>query len=189
MSSPFSIWSIIACYVYTVKFLGPRLMRDRKPYKIEGLITFYNILMVIASAGFFYIGGQMTYFPPNGKYSLVCQKIDYSNTDEGMQIPNLGFWLLWLKIFELADTLFFVLRKKNSHISALHVIHHSLVPWGFWIGLKFGAGGHNAFFPLINLFVHTIMYSYYCLASLGPAVRKYLWWKRYLTMFQMVILS
>ena len=30
------------------------------------------------------------------------------------------------------------------------------------------------------------MYSYYCLAALGPNVRKYLWWKRYLTIVQMV---
>lgn len=30
------------------------------------------------------------------------------------------------------------------------------------------------------------MYSYYCLAALGPTVRKYLWWKRYLTIVQMV---
>ena len=28
--------------------------------------------------------------------------------------------------------------------------------------------------------------SYYCLAALGPKVRKYLWWKRYLTILQMV---
>ena len=78
------------------------------------------------------------------------------------------------------------MRKKFSHISALHVIHHSLVAWGVWVGMKFGAGGHNAFFPFINCGVHTIMYSYYCLAALGPNVRKYLWWKRYLTIVQMV---
>jgi phosphatidylglycerophosphate synthase len=66
------------------------------------------------------------------------------------------------------------------------VVHHSLVAWGVWVGLKFGAGGHNAFFPFINCGVHTIMYTYYCLAALGPNVRKYLWWKRYLTIIQMV---
>ncbi|KAF8777493.1 Elongation of very long chain fatty acids like protein [Argiope bruennichi] len=30
------------------------------------------------------------------------------------------------------------------------------------------------------------MYSYYCLAALGPGMRKYLWWKKYLTILQMV---
>jgi phosphatidylglycerophosphate synthase len=47
-------------------------------------------------------------------------------------------------------------------------------------------GGHSTFFGMINTFVHTIMYSYYMLAALGPRVQKYLWWKKYLTVLQMV---
>ena len=30
------------------------------------------------------------------------------------------------------------------------------------------------------------MYSYYFLAALGPHMQPYLWWKRYLTTFQMI---
>ncbi|GBL99721.1 hypothetical protein AVEN_249757-1 [Araneus ventricosus] len=30
------------------------------------------------------------------------------------------------------------------------------------------------------------MYSYYCLSALGPAMAKYLWWKQYLTLLQIV---
>ena len=30
------------------------------------------------------------------------------------------------------------------------------------------------------------MYSYYAIAAMGPAYQKYLWWKKYLTVFQMV---
>src|SRR5699024_3369758 len=37
---------------------------------------------------------------------------------------------------------------------------------------------------LMNSFIHTAMYSYYALAALGPAMQKYLWWKRYLTQLQ-----
>ena len=33
------------------------------------------------------------------------------------------------------------------------------------------------------------MYGYYFLAALGPAVRRYLWWKRYLTQLQMIQFS
>jgi hypothetical protein len=39
---------------------------------------------------------------------------------------------------------------------------------------------------MINTFVHVIMYSYYLLAALGPRFQKYLWWKKYLTVLQMV---
>ena len=39
---------------------------------------------------------------------------------------------------------------------------------------------------LINTFVHVIMYMYYFLAALGPHIQKYLWWKRYITVMQLV---
>ncbi|XP_076354862.1 very long chain fatty acid elongase 7-like isoform X2 [Tachypleus tridentatus] len=156
IGSPLPIISIIASYVYFVKVLGPAWMKNRKPFQIERIIILYNIIQVILSAFFF------------------------------LYFVNLGWYYLLLKIFEFTDTIFFVLRKKFSHISALHVVHHSSVAWAIWIGMKFGAGGHNAFFPFINCFVHTIMYAYYCLAAIGPRMKPYLWWKKYLTMLQMV---
>ncbi|KAH9507021.1 Elongation of very long chain fatty acids protein 7 [Dermatophagoides farinae] len=171
IGSPFPIWSIILCYIYVVKSLGPRLMKNRPP---------------MPSAGFFHYGGQLTYIPPGGNFSIICERVDYTVTDRNMRLLHLSWWLMILKMIEFLDTIFFVLRKKSQQISALHVTHHSLVPWGIWIGLKFGAGGHNAFVPLINLFVHMIMYSYYCLAAFGPHLRRYLWWKRYLTQLQMI---
>jgi elongation of very long chain fatty acids protein 7 len=47
-------------------------------------------------------------------------------------------------------------------------------------------GGHSTFFFFLNTFVHIVMYSYYMLAAMGPEMQKFLWWKRYLTMFQMM---
>lgn len=47
-------------------------------------------------------------------------------------------------------------------------------------------GGHSTFFGLLNTFVHIVMYTYYLLAALGPRVQPYLWWKKYLTAFQML---
>jgi len=96
-------------------------------------------------------------------------------------------WLFFItKFIEFADTIFFILRKKTRQLTALHVIHHALVPILVWIGYKFVPGGANAFFPLINSLVHTIMYTYYALSTLGPAIQPYLWWKKYLTKIQMI---
>ena len=39
---------------------------------------------------------------------------------------------------------------------------------------------------MLNSGIHVIMYTYYFLSAFGPAVRKYLWWKKYLTMLQLV---
>jgi hypothetical protein len=47
-------------------------------------------------------------------------------------------------------------------------------------------GGHSTFFALLNTFVHIIMYFYYMVSAMGPKYQKYIWWKKYLTTFQMV---
>ncbi len=45
----------------------------------------------------------------------------------------------------------------------------------------------TAFFgATINSSIHVLMYGYYGLAALGPQMQKYLWWKKYLTIIQMV---
>lgn len=55
-----------------------------------------------------------------------------------------------------------------------------------WWGMKFVPGGHATFFGFLNSFVHIPMYLYYFLAAWGPHMNKYLFWKKYMTAFQMV---
>jgi len=90
------------------------------------------------------------------------------------------------KLIELLDTVFFVMRKKNQQISFLHLYHHSMMPICSWIGVKFFADGHGTFLGFINAFVHVFMYTYYMLAAFGPHMQKYLWWKKYLTILQIL---
>nr|CAD7264128.1 unnamed protein product [Timema shepardi] len=46
--------------------------------------------------------------------------------------------------------------------------------------------GHCTLTALLNTFIHSLMYFYYFVAALGPSFKKYLWWKKYLTVMQMV---
>lgn len=39
---------------------------------------------------------------------------------------------------------------------------------------------------MLNSFVHIVMYFYYMVAAMGPQYQKYIWWKKYLTTFQML---
>jgi hypothetical protein len=96
------------------------------------------------------------------------------------------WWYYFSKFTEFFDTFFFVMRKKYDQVSTLHVIHHGIMPMSVWFGVKFTPGGHSTFFGLLNTFVHIIMYTYYMLAAIGPQMQKYLWWKKYLTVLQMV---
>lgn len=42
---------------------------------------------------------------------------------------------------------------------------------------------------MVNSCIHVVMYSYYALAAMGPTISKYLWWKKYLTIMQLVRFS
>lgn len=89
-------------------------------------------------------------------------------------------------MIECLDTFFFIIRGRTHLVTWLHVYHHCTMIPITWAGVKWVAGG-EIFQPVaVNCTIHVIMYSYYAFAALGPKWRKYLWWKRYLTMLQMV---
>ncbi|XP_053682256.1 elongation of very long chain fatty acids protein 7 isoform X2 [Sabethes cyaneus] len=183
MSSPFPTIAISLSYAYFVKVLGPRLMENRKPFQLRQVLIVYNAIQVAFSTWLFYeacMAGWMTH------YSFRCQPVDYSRSPQAMRMASGCWWYFFSKFTEFFDTLFFVMRKRYDQVSTLHVIHHGIMPVSVWWGVKFIPGGHSSFFGLLNTFVHIIMYSYYMLAAMGPKVQKYLWWKKYLTLLQMV---
>ncbi|KAL3210565.1 hypothetical protein MRX96_037037 [Rhipicephalus microplus] len=177
---------LLSAYVYVVKIGGPRFMKHRRPFdNIKPIIMLYNASMVLANCYFAVAFLTRTYL--GGGYNFICQGIDFEARDEATINLLAHYWMyFWVRVADFLDTLFFVLRKKESHVSTLHVVHHVLVVFNGWFGLAYGSDGHAAFAVIFNSFVHIIMYSYYFLSLFGPSVRKHLWWKRYLTLFQMI---
>ncbi|CAH1100722.1 unnamed protein product [Psylliodes chrysocephalus] len=184
MSGPFPTLGICLSYVYIVKVLGPKFMENRKPFNLKNMLIYYNFAQVVFSVWIFYQIGMGGWF--TGEYSLRCQPVDYSNKSSTIRMVHASWWYYFSKFTEFMDTIFFVLRKKNDHISTLHVIHHGIMPMSVWFGVKYTPGGHSTFFGFLNTFVHIIMYSYYMLSAMGPHMQKYLWWKKYLTALQMI---
>ncbi|CAO1434978.1 unnamed protein product [Diamesa serratosioi] len=184
MSSPIPTLAICLGYVYLVKVLGPKLMENRKPFHFKNSLILYNLFQVIFSTWLFYeigFSGWLT-----GHYNYRCQPVDYSNHPRTLRMVYACWWYYFSKFTEFFDTGFFVLRKKTSQVSTLHVIHHGCMPMSVWFGVKFTPGGHSTFFGLLNTFVHIVMYTYYLFAAMGPQFQRYLWWKKYLTGLQMV---
>ncbi|KAE8636252.1 hypothetical protein XENTR_v10002905 [Xenopus tropicalis] len=183
MSTPIPQTIIIGAYIYFVTSLGPRIMENRKPFALKEIMACYNLFMVLFSL---YMCYEFLMSGWAAGYSYRCDIVDYSQSPQALRMA----WTCWLfyfsKFIELLDTVFFVLRKKNSQITFLHVYHHSIMPWTWWFGVKFAAGGLGTFHALVNCVVHVIMYSYYGLSALGPAYQKYLWWKKYMTSIQLV---
>ena len=106
--------------------LGPYLMRNRKPFELRGLMLVYNTLMVLLNAYAFW---EVIFITDFGKYFLKYDfpsKNDFS--EKTMRTIDLGWFYFLTKFFDLFDTIFFVLRKKNNQITLLHLYHHTSVP-------------------------------------------------------------
>lgn len=103
-----------------------------------------------------------------------------------LQIANAVWWYYFSKLLEFCDTFFFILRKKDKQLTFLHVYHHSTIFSLWWIGIKYVPSGSTFFPAMVNSSIHVLMYTYYGLSALGPSIAKYLWWKKYLTMLQLV---
>lgn len=183
VQSPFPTLFICLSYAYFVKVIGPFLMKNREPLNIRWLMVTYNLFMVALSTWLFCNLGVYGWF---GKYDYRCQPVDYSDSPEAMGMARSAWYYYITKFIEFVDTFFFVARKKFSHISTLHVIHHGIMPMSVWWGMKYAPGGHSSFFGFINSFVHIPMYLYYGLSAIGPHMNKYLFWKKYMTSLQMI---
>lgn len=92
-----------------------------------------------------------------------------------------------IKIFDLIETVMFVLRKKFAQISVLHVYHHIAVLMGVYVSLLVAPGGHSTFIGFGNLIVHAAMYTYYFLSAYDSEQReRYAKFKIHLTQMQIV---
>lgn len=180
--SPVPVALIFLVYLCAV-WVGPRLMKHREPVDLKVVLIVYNFAMVGLSAYMFHEFLVTSWI---SNYSYLCQPVDYSTSPLAMRMANACWWFFFSKVIELSDTLFFILRKKNSQLTFLHVYHHGTMIFNWWLGVKYVAGGQSFFIGLLNTFVHIVMYSYYCLAAFGPHMQKYLWWKRYLTSLQLI---
>ena len=180
-----SIWPTVAMsasYFFIVKYAGPKFMEKRQPYNLKYTMLAYNLFQTVFNSWLFYKAWWLW----RDHYSWTCQPVDYSNDEKAIIALDATWWYFFSKFIDFFDSFFFVLRKKFSHLSVLHVVHHGGLPIAVWFGPRFVGGGHSTFCGLLNTAVHVVMYLYYFLAALGPQVQPYLWWKRYITKLQMI---
>nr|CAH7714490.1 unnamed protein product [Callosobruchus chinensis] len=168
LGKPMQILAIAGIYLYFVKKLGPQLMENRKPLEIKKIIMVYDLVQVVLNA---YVTWQAAI--AIWGISWKCAPVDYSMTNPGARtVIFAGQVYFWLKILDLLDTVFFVLRKSYRQVSFLHLYHHTVMLLGIWFGMTFFAGGDGIWLVLVNGFVHTVMFLYYFLAAYDPIWKK-----------------
>lgn len=61
MSSPIPTVAMVVVYLYVVIFLGPRVMANRKPFKLNGILVIYNAAQVVFSLVMLWEVGLLVY--------------------------------------------------------------------------------------------------------------------------------
>ena len=78
-----------------------------------------------------------------GKYNWLCQPVDYSYTQDGFDAADMTWWYFFSKFIDFFDSFFFLARKKFSHLSTLHVVHHGIMPLTSWFGIRSAVSNHG----------------------------------------------
>ncbi|KAJ8393198.1 hypothetical protein AAFF_G00062700 [Aldrovandia affinis] len=164
-----------------IVWLGPKYMRNRQPFSCRGLLVCYNVGLTLLSL---YMFCELVSGTWQGNYNFYCQDTHSAGVAD-TKIVNVLWWYYFSKLIEFMDTFFFILRKNNHQISFLHVYHHASMLNIWWFVMNWVPCGHSYFGASLNSFIHVLMYSYYGLSAI-PAVRPYLWWKKYITQGQLI---
>ncbi|XP_047515879.1 elongation of very long chain fatty acids protein AAEL008004-like isoform X1 [Pieris napi] len=179
IGSPYSTIGLLTFYLLFVMKWGPKWMEKRKPFNLERILIAYNAIQVILCLYVFVTGIKVWYH-----YKLICEPTDFS--ESGLHAAKIVYCYFLLKVLDLFDTVFFVLRKKSNHVSFLHVYHHTGMVAIVWGCTTYYPGGHGTMVGLLNSFVHAVMYSYYLLTVADPSLKGSLWWKKYITQLQIL---
>lgn len=186
--NPSIMLCIVSSYLWFVLKAGPALMSTRKPLKLKTLTRAFNLFQVLANVWFAYHAitiAVRSYY--KGEFSFGClpPSIGLTNRRDEKLLVMVGIFYFWVRILDFMDTVFFVLGKKQSHVTFLHVYHHVSVAGVAYIYLRSGWILSIFNLTVLNSIIHVIMYTYYLLSTF-PAMKPYLWWKKYLTALQLV---
>ncbi|KAH8288691.1 hypothetical protein KR054_007947, partial [Drosophila jambulina] len=185
VGSHWPVLTILGTYLLLVKVVGPKLMKNRKPFDLRGVIKAYNIMQIVYNLLMFVITVHFIFGP--GNFDFRCIR----NLPIGHEYKNwermLSYSYFVNKFVDMLETFFFILRKKDNQISFLHVFHHVYMVYIPFVYMHYkGYGGHGLFVIFWNMLVHSLMYIYYYQSALNRNSKAVLWWKKYMTTIQLV---
>lgn len=157
----------VAIYMIVI-FGGQAFMSNRPAFKLKRLLTLWNISLALFSIlGTFRTLPELLHVLHRfGFYHSVCHPSFIED------VKPSGFWT-WMfalsKVPELGDTVFIVLRKQN--LIFLHWYHHITVLLFTWFTYSEYTAPARWFVDM-NYLVHSLMYSYFALRSLGYRLPK-----------------
>jgi len=156
------IVSVYLSVIYIVfVFGGVVLMKQRKPFKLNGVLTVWNIgLSALSICASYRIAPEFfnTLFSENGIHYSVCEWRNHNGATAFW-----GFLLVLSKVVEFGDTAFVVLRKQN--LKFIHYYHHIVTAISWWFMYSYYEP-IQIWVALMNALVHSLMYPYYTIRSM-----------------------
>lgn len=112
-------------------------MKNRKPLEIKPILIIYNFLMILLNFVIFFKMAKEIFILFNySGFNLFC--LPYELHHPIYKEMQFCVWLFYIsKPIEFLDTLAFILRKKENHVSFLHVFHHLTTFLIVWIGMRY----------------------------------------------------
>jgi hypothetical protein len=177
----YSVFATVVGYLATIYFLQ-QWMKDRKPYSLKTFVLLHNVFLCALSAA------MMTGIV--FELLLVLRNTRFADIDNVFLCDQLGtlsegrlIWWFYLfhlsKVYEFIDTVILVLKKKE--IIFLHIYHHCITFVLTYVMMS-NEVAVQWISSLANVMVHTPMYYYYAISTLGYTV----WWKKYITTMQII---
>ena len=179
VDSPIPTLMMSGTYLVLANWL-PKMLKGRT-YPVYYPVIVYNFALVLLNM---YIVVELLL--TTSHYRWTCQPVEYSMDEGALRVAKAIWWVYISKLVEMLDTFFFIAKGNYRQLSFLHVYHHSTIFILWWLGVKYVPGGNCVPGAILNSFIHVVMYFYYFLSAFGPTFKKYLWWKKYLTGFQLV---
>lgn len=154
---------VTSCIYLALIYIGRTWMSNREPFQLKRALFMWNVGLAVFS-----ILGAISILPML-IFSIYEYGLPYSTCKSaGVFNPHVTLWAFFFvisKVVELGDTFFIVMRK--SRLMFLHWYHHITVLMFSWYCLGRMQTGIGHWFATINYVVHSVMYTYYALASCG----------------------
>ncbi|CZT04288.1 probable fatty acid elongase (FEN1) [Rhynchosporium agropyri] len=164
---------MIVLYVVVI-FGGRELMRNREPFKLNGLFKVHNFFLTFVSGSLLVLFAEqlLPSLWKGGLYENICGASGWTQP-----LVVLYYLNYLVKYIELIDTVFLMVKKKP--LTFLHTYHHPATALLCYTQLI----GHTSvsWVPItLNLMVHVVMYWYYFQSARGIKVS----WKKWITRLQ-----
>ena len=157
---------VIAVALYlTMTFVGQTWMQNKAAWNLK-----WSLLMWNAGLAFFSICATVRYTSillHQYRHNDVRRFFCFNDND-----PVSGFWFMLFvgsKFVEFGDTFFLIVRKRK--IMFLHWYHHTSVLFMAWM-VFVTKSSVGPFYGGVNVFIHSLMYTYYALQTIGVRIPK-----------------